>query len=313
MTQNELPQYVTWRIPVSTPTWEKPKESLYISLLGSQTHFVQGKKYRTRVIEAGSGEPLILIHGVGGSAEAWYRNIMRLAQNFHVCAIDALFHGLTSKEPVGDYNDQTEAQVDHVLDFMDAMGFEKANVEGESMGSHIFFRLAIEHPERVMRAVLNTGHQINFKRKDFEEPWKSAESLGVLTRAAVGNPTRRSVQLRMEWLMATPDRVIDELIDLRMKFYSLPEARGGMQRVGIMGGMPSKRFEEEDCKRIKAETLVFWSQYNPGAGADQCENFASLIPGAKYYCMANASHWPQYEHPEEHDAVVTKFLQTGQV
>ena len=128
-TQNELPKYMTWRIPVSTPTWEKPKESMYISLLGSQTRFVQGKKYRTRVIEAGSGDPLILIHGVGGSAEAWYRNIMRLAQNFHVCAIDALFHGLSSKE--SDIQDQTEAQVDHVLDFMDAMGFERANVEGE--------------------------------------------------------------------------------------------------------------------------------------------------------------------------------------
>jgi pimeloyl-ACP methyl ester carboxylesterase len=311
-TQNEQPEYVTWRIPVSTPTWEKPKESLYISLLGSQTRIVQGKKYRTRVIEAGSGDPLILIHGVGGSAEAWYRNIMNLAKNFHVCAIDALFHGLSSKE--SEIPDQTGAQVDHVLDFMDAMGFEKAHVEGESMGSMIFFRLALEHPERVMRVILNTGHQVDFKRTDFEPPWKSAESLRVLTQAAVKNPTRRNIQLRMEWLMATPDRVIDELLDLRQKFYTLPEASGGMQRLGIMGGgAPVKRFSEEDCKGIKAETLVFWSQYNPGAGPDQGAYLASLIPGAKFYNMMDASHWPQYEHPEEHDAVVTKFLQTGQV
>lgn len=309
--QNELPEYVTWRIPVSTPTWEPPKESLYVSLLGSQIRFVQGKKYRTRVIEAGSGDPLILIHGVGGSAEAWYRNIMRLAQDFHVCAIDALFHGLSSKD--SEIQDQTAAQVDHVLDFMDAMGFEKAHMEGESMGAHIFFRLALEHPERVLRLVLNTGQQVNFKRKDFEPPWKSAESLRVLTQAAVNNPNRRSVRLRMEWLMTTPDRVIDELIDLRVKFYQLPEARGGMQRTGLLGGAPSRRFEEEDCQGIKVETLVFWTQYNPGAGADQGEYFASLIPGAKFYNMLDASHWPQYEHPEEHDAVIIKFLKTGQV
>ena len=44
--------------------------TIWVDLLGSQVHFV-GKKYRTRVIEAGAGEPLIMIHGIGGHAEAY--------------------------------------------------------------------------------------------------------------------------------------------------------------------------------------------------------------------------------------------------
>ena len=305
------PAYVTWRIPVGTPPWDRNIPSIYVDLFGAQIRLVKGKKYTTRVIEAGEGEPLILIHGVGGQAEAYYRNIMRLAKDFHVCAIDALFHGLSSKD--SDIEDSTEAQVDHVLDFMDAMGFDSAHVEGESMGAFITFRLALEHPDRVKRIVLNTGHQVNLKRTDFAPPWKSPESLAVLTRAATGAPNERNVRMRMEWLMATPDRVTDELVALRLKAYENPDARPAMHRLSIGSGPQPKRFEEEDCKGIKAETLVFWSEFNPGAGPDVGEYLATLIPGAKFYNMKDASHWPQYEHPEEHDAVITRFLKTGQV
>src|SRR5690606_37712574 len=107
-TQNNETPYVTWRIPVGTPPWDRNIPTMYVELFGAQIRIVQGKKYRTRVIEAGEGEPLILIHGVGGQAEAYYRNIMRLAKDFHVCAIDALFHGLSSKE--SDIEDSTAAQ-----------------------------------------------------------------------------------------------------------------------------------------------------------------------------------------------------------
>jgi pimeloyl-ACP methyl ester carboxylesterase len=307
----EKPKFLTWQIPVGTPPWNRDFGTMYIELFGSQIRLVKGKKYTTRVIEAGEGEPLILIHGVGGQAEAFYRNIISLAKDFHVCAIDALYHGFSSKE--SDIIDSTAAQVDHVLDFMDAMGFDSAHFEGESMGSNITFRLALEHPDRVKRIVLNTGHQVKIRRTDFRQPLKSADSLQVLTLAAAGAPDAQNVRLRMEWLMATPDRVIDELVALRLKAYQFPDARPNMEAMRIGGGPNNRWFEEEECQGIKAETLVFWTEFNPGFGPDVGEYLASLIPGAKFYCMPDAAHWPQYEHPEEHDAVITKFFKTGQV
>ena len=202
MTNDEQTPMMTWQVPAHTPPWEKDFASIYIELLGSQIRYVQGKKYRTRVIEAGEGEPLVLIHGVGGSAEAWFRNIMPLSKHFHVMAIDALFHGFSSKD--SDIQDQTGAQVDHVIDFLDAMGIDKAHIYGESMGAHITFRFALEHPDRLKRIILSTGHQINFKRKDFA-PWqKGADSLRLLTAAASEHPDKRSIRLRMEWRMRRP-------------------------------------------------------------------------------------------------------------
>ena len=289
-----------------TRTWE----SIYVELLGAQVRMVKGKKYVTRTIEAGEGEPLILVHGSGGSAESWFRNIKNLADNhrFHVYAIDALYHGFSSKEPVDD-PDRVGRQVEHVLDFMDAEGVEKANFEGESMGSYIGFRLALEHPERLLKVVLNTGaYFMNFKR-EFAPSLQPSNALQVLTQELLENPSPETVRHRMEWLMASPERVQDELVALRVKFFNMPELRHAQSRTGpSAAGVTMRRYEEEDCAKITVPTLVFWTEFNPGNGPDQGEYFASLIPGAKYYCMADAAHWPQYEHPEEHDQVIADFL-----
>ncbi len=77
--------------------------TMWVDLMGCQVRYY-GSKYRTRVIEVGTGEPLILLHGLGGHAEAYSRNMVRLGQNFHAMAIDLLWHGLSSKPPFTNEN-----------------------------------------------------------------------------------------------------------------------------------------------------------------------------------------------------------------
>src|SRR4051812_31623413 len=100
----------------------KPRDewqSIAVELLGTQTRMVQGERWRHRVIECGDGgEPLILIHGIGGHAETFARNLHNLAEHgFHVYAIDALYHGLTDKEPYDD-DKRTDYQVDALADLV---------------------------------------------------------------------------------------------------------------------------------------------------------------------------------------------------
>ena len=178
------------------------------------------------------------------------------------------------------------------------------------MGAHILFRLGLEHPERCGKIVLNTGQQVNFKRTDFKPILKP--HLRELTEAAVNNPNHETIRARLEWLMTTPDRVTDELVELRLKYFSFPELnavlRGAIPGAATRGGAP-RRYEEEDCKNYTPTTLVFWTEFNPSGGPDIGEYFAGLIPGAKWYLMKDAAHWPQWEHPEEHDQVITDFIQ----
>ena len=284
--------------------------SVWVDLMGSEVKFYQGK-YRTRVIEAGTGETLILIHGTGGHAEVWSRNIMRLAQDFHVMAIDMLWHGYSQKD--GYQPNQIATFADQVVDLLDQAGVEKAYVEGESRGGWVTQWLALHHTDRVHKVVLNTAAGVRFSPgtvKVDEEGGRNA--LARLSTAALSNPTREAMRKRLEWLVATPDRVTEEMVDIRLKIYSMPEtqaALGQMFNTAFGDSQPVEEGITEDMLRgFKVPSLVFWSDKNPGLGPDAGQRMADLIPGAQLYVMKDAAHWPQWEHPEEHDGVVREFF-----
>ena len=68
-------------------------------------------------------------------------------------------------------------------------------------------------------------------------------------------------------------------------------------------------WEDEDLHKYQVpETLVFWTEHNPGEAPEVGEYFASLIPGCKFYNMTDAGRWPQWEKPEERDQVIIEFI-----
>ncbi|MGH7906321.1 MAG: alpha/beta fold hydrolase, partial [Candidatus Binataceae bacterium] len=77
---------------------------------------------------------------------------------------------------------------------------------------------------------------------------------------------------------------------------------------GAAGTLTNYSIPEQRLGEIKTPTLVLWSDKNPGSGPDVGRRIAGGIPGAAYYCINDAAHWPQWEHPEEHDRVVLAFL-----
>ena len=202
--------------------------SIWVDLMGSTVRVVEGARYRTRVIEAGSGDALILIHGVGASAEVFAKNITNLAQHFHVYAIDALYHGYSSLEPY-DAEHRVERQAEAVLDFMDAVGVPWAHIEGESMGAGMAFYLGLRHPERCGRLILNSGsYYVNFKRTFPEMP--EGDLLVPLSRASVSDVSRETVRRRMEYLVASPDHLTDELVEVQYQMYADAAIRESMKR-----------------------------------------------------------------------------------
>ena len=283
--------------------------SIWVELAGSTVRVIKGKRYSTRVIEAGSGDPLILVHGVGGYAEAYARNVLNLAKDFHVYAIDALYHGYSSKEPF-DAEHTALRQAEAIVDLLDAEGHSWAHIKGESMGSNIAFTFGMNFPHRAGKLVLDTGAYFIDLKPTFKEQPGGGSALMDLSRAAVLEPNYENVRKRLEWLVSSPDRITDEMVQFRMKVYSDPEINASMQRVfGITVPRTSPiKFTEEDCAKLGPPSMVFWTENNPGAGPDVGEYLASLIPNADYYCMADAAHWPMWEHPEEHDRVIGAYL-----
>jgi len=282
--------------------------TIWVDLLGSQVSY-RGRRFRTRTIEAGDGPPLVMFHGVGGHAEAYSRNLVRLGADFHAMSIDLLWHGLSAKPPFTTRMVPTYAE--QYLDLLDSLGVERAHVEGESLGGWIATWLAVHHPDRVDHVVLNTTTGISWAELPGQEHRETGVNLlRERSLQAIQNPTRETIRKRLEWLMAAPDRVTDELVDLRYRIYTYPETRASLTQVfeNSFGAHLEDRVPEAELAEIKAPTLVLWSDKNPGTGPAFGRRIADCIPGAQFYCIEDAAHWPQWEQPEDHDRVVAAFL-----
>src|SRR5262245_15626363 len=107
------------------------------------------------VTEAGSGQPVVLLHGGGAGATGtsnYVRNIDALAEHFHVIVPDRPGYGRSSKEL--DHSDPFGDLAFAIRGLLDALGIEKAHLVGNSYGGAAALRLAMDRPDKVDRLVL---------------------------------------------------------------------------------------------------------------------------------------------------------------
>ena len=291
--------------------------SIHIDLLGTETRFVQSRGYLTRLIEVGNDKPpLILLHGGGGHAETFSRNLNTLATVCRPIAMDFIWHGMSSSPPFSAGRAEDEVHwlrqfTLQVLDLMEALGLESASFEGESLGGWVALDLAINFPEKVNAIVLNTAWGIALDKDWVQEGAADLDALRETSVAALKNPTLETLRSRLEWLMPLGG-VTDELVSLRQALWSIPETREALleyyERL-FSPGIEDFYFGEPDISTIQSPTLVLWTDKNPIHGVDAAERLHQLVEGSALHVMEGCAHWPQWERPAEHDAVISQFLQ----
>lgn len=264
--------------------------------------YVDAGGVRTRYIQAGdaAAPTLLFLHGTGGHAEAFLRNLDAHAEHFNTIALDYLGHGWTDKPDVA-Y--ELPAYCQHLADFMDSMGIEKASICGESMGGWIAAAFAIDYPSRVHRLILNTmgGATMNAK---------VMQTVITNTMAAIDNPAEYT-RPRLEWLMADPSVVTDDLVACRQRIYDQPDMRETMPKILCLQEEEPRRrnlMTADNMGKIKAPTLVLWTSKDPTASTDVGREIASWIKGAQFVVMENCGHWPQYEDPATFNRLSLAFL-----
>jgi pimeloyl-ACP methyl ester carboxylesterase len=136
--------------------WQSHARSEFVEAGGYRIHY-----YEASPADGSAGIPLLLIHGLGSRAEDWSPMIPTLsAEGFHVYAPDLLGYGRSAKPEVK-YSVALEEGV--VVDFIRAIGIERADVDGWSMGGWIAAKLALEHPEMVNRLVLDDSAGLTYQ------------------------------------------------------------------------------------------------------------------------------------------------------
>ena len=280
-------------------------ESVWSDLQGVpfEQGYLNAEGVRTRYLRAGDPDQpvLVLLHGSGGHAEAYVRNLASHAEHFWTWSIDMLGHGYTDKpgHPL-----EIPHYVKHLMAVVRTIGADRIKLSGESLGGWVAARAAIDHPDVIERLVLNTagGSQAD------PAVMKRIISLSM---AAAEDPAWETVQARIKWLMADKSKDYDDLVASRQRIYRQPEFASAMRDIMALQD-PDIRARNllgpAEYGSIVAPTMVLWTSDDPTADVPEGRRIASMIPGARFEVMPGCGHWPQYEDAKTFNRLHLDFL-----
>jgi pimeloyl-ACP methyl ester carboxylesterase len=253
---------------------------------------------RVHVVERGSvGPRLLLVHGYASNAQAWRAVMHHLDGRFRMIAVDMTGFGWSTRTPLAPLTG--EAYAERLAGILDALGWTRAHVAGQSWGGGLAQRLAVAHPDRVDRLVLiatvDAGQGLwlgtGGLRIGIRFPW--------LARIAVARAQRVAARAA-----GVPPREL---------------ARGYVDPLRLPGTWSFlNRFIAEqaasahlDLQRISAPTLVIGPLEDRVVQPSTTRSVAERIRGARYTAIPGAGHSIASEAPDLVADLIAEFLAPG--
>jgi 2-hydroxy-6-oxonona-2,4-dienedioate hydrolase len=277
--------------------------TIWTELTGIDFHLgtVDAGGVPTRSLRAGSGEPVVFLHGTSGHLEAFARNIGAHAERYECHAIDMLGHGYTGKP---DFPYEIPRYRDHLLSYLDAAGIASAHIVGESLGGWVGARTAIDAPDRVASLqLLCAGGTV-------ANP-QVMERIRTSTREAVARDDVELTRARMRLLMAHPEDATEELVAVRHAIYHQPDFVANIDNLLCLQQMEVRMrniLRPEHLARITAPTLVVWGRNNPFGEVPEAARMHEAIGGSELVLLEDCGHWPQHEKADRYNALSLEFL-----
>jgi pimeloyl-ACP methyl ester carboxylesterase len=254
----------------------------------------------THYHDAGSGDPVLLLHGSGPGVSAWanwQHNIGALAERYRVIAPDIVGFGYTRRPDDVRYSLAT--WTDHVWAFLDALDIDKTSLVGNSLGGRIGLAMAEEHPGRLDRMVLmgapGVGMTLTPGLKALREYQPSEENMRAML---------------LDCFAVDPSIITDGLVRER---YEASVAPGAFEAYRDMffsdrhaGG--ELGIAEEQVRKIQTRTLLLHGREDRVVPVEVAWNMVRLLPDADLAVFARCGHWTQIERADDFNALVAGFL-----
>jgi pimeloyl-ACP methyl ester carboxylesterase len=247
--------------------------------------------------EHGSGEPLVMIMGVGGDLQAWALQVPSLARHFRVITLDNRGAGRTSA-PDRPYS--IAGMADDVAGLMNHLGIEQAHVLGFSMGGYIAQELTLKYPAKVRKLILlATAPHIDGYGAEIVKNWINVRR---------SNMSREHVQrLTATWLYGS-DLFDDKERYERAILNGIANPYAQQDHAFIRQAQAILSFDARDrIANIKCETLVVSGEEDILVPPRNSDRLAKLLPKARRVSLPGG-HVGCIEHPAEYNAAFLEFL-----
>lgn len=254
----------------------------------------------TNYLEAGAGEPVVLIHGSGPGVTAyanWRLTLPALARQFHCYAPDMAGFGFTERSPGITYNLQT--WVDQLLGFLDSLGLDTVSLVGNSFGGAVALRFAATHPGRVRRLVLMGSVGIPFEITEaLDDVWGYQPSPGAMRQL-------------LDHFAYSRELVTDELAQVR---YEASVRPGFQESFAAMFPAPRQRWvdalstPDEQIAGIRHPTLIVHGRDDKVIPLATSLRLNQLIDDSELHVFGRCGHWTQIERSGPFSALVEEFL-----
>jgi pimeloyl-ACP methyl ester carboxylesterase len=272
-------------------------EDAFVDVLGARVHYLQ----------AGTGRPMLLIHGLAGSCFNWRRNIDALAQEFSVYAIDLVNMGQSDRVPGLDAG--LEATADRIALIMTALGLEEADIAGHSHGGAVALMLAARYPKRVRSLILFAPANPYSNASDFLVRFYSTFPGRLAAR--IGPYLPRRVQLiALERMYGDPERIVDG---------SLEGYVNGLRVPGTVGHVLSAvRVWFSDMAKLKSSlprlaatpTLLVWGDCDRAVDPDSASRLRRVLRRSELCIVEGGGHVVFEEMPEQSNRIMLEWMRS---
>lgn len=246
--------------------------------------------------EAGNGEPLVLIHGVGMRLEAWAPQIAALSEGHRVIAVDMPGHGESAKLPVGSPLEEFVAWFGR---FLDEMAIDTANVAGHSMGALVSGGAAATFGKRIKRVAYLNG----VYRRDPEA--KAA----VLARAAAIPVTGVDKEGPLaRWFGDDPDSNVAR--ELTRKWLNLVDPEGYAVAYAAFAG--GDETYADGWKDVQGPALFLTGSDDPNSTPLMAEQMAALAPKGWVRIVEGHRHMVNLTAPHIVNSLLAEWLSSGE-
>jgi pimeloyl-ACP methyl ester carboxylesterase len=267
-------------------------------------------RVRIRILEAGTGDPILFLHGGGGSA-GLFAPLMACLSAGRLVAPDRPGHGLS-----GAFTYRGVDLRRHAVDFVDSIaesvGDRPLPIVANSMGALWALWYALERPERVSRLVLlgcpalllGTSGPFGFRLLSVKRLNKMMFGMDP--------PSPKQIRTLMRRMGHDPGRISEEFTTYMQRIEELPAYPSAWlslleASLTSRGARKHLAFSDAELRRVVQPTLFLWGESDPFGTVDVGRRACSLIPDARLE-LVGTGHLPWLDDPGRCGHLASKFL-----